>query len=408
MINRTLQLYRNSYSNLSIEVWILALVMFINRAGAMVIPFLTIIMTEGRGFSLKEAGFMMSSFGLGSIIGSWMGGKLTDKIGNYPIMFWSLIFTGVMFFVILPLNNLIALCVAFFFLSSVSDMFRPANQAALTLYSKKENLTRSFGLVRLAVNLGFAMGPALAGVLVAAVGYNSVFYIDGISCIIAAIILRSFLKPKKRVVGTEVVKEEVIEEKEVVAPLKDKFYLRFLLFNFLQALAFMQFITAIPAYFKQDLFLTEKQIGLVLAVNGLLIALTEMPLVYSIENKGSKLYYLMLGAMFYVIAYVSLLMSTPALAAALIFILFLTVGEMLYMPFAGSFVGSRAPKSILGRYMGIFSMSWGLATIIGPTGGLYLAETFGFQYLWILAAALAVIASVGLNVLKRQLAMKKG
>ncbi|MGB5460907.1 MAG: MFS transporter, partial [Eudoraea sp.] len=89
--------YINSFKGLSKEVWWLSLITLINRAGTMVIPFLSLYLTQDLGFTLENVGIIMSCFGLGSLIGSWLGGKLTDLFGSYQVMLVSLILTGILF-----------------------------------------------------------------------------------------------------------------------------------------------------------------------------------------------------------------------------------------------------------------------------------------------------------------------
>jgi predicted MFS family arabinose efflux permease len=77
------QIYIDSYKGLSSASWMLAIVMLINRSGSMVLPFLGVYMTKELGFSQEETGYVLACFGVGSIIGTTLGGWITDKIGNY-------------------------------------------------------------------------------------------------------------------------------------------------------------------------------------------------------------------------------------------------------------------------------------------------------------------------------------
>ena len=85
-----LRRYLNNFKGFPREIWILAILTFINRAGTMVVPFLSKYMKEDLHFSYSQVGWIMVSFGCGSILGSWLGGKLSDKIGFYKIMIFSL------------------------------------------------------------------------------------------------------------------------------------------------------------------------------------------------------------------------------------------------------------------------------------------------------------------------------
>ena len=82
MFRKALQLYRNSFAGLSQSIWLLSLITLVNRSGTMVIPFLTLYLTPTRGFSLIEAGWVMACFGLGSILGTLGGGRLTERVGH--------------------------------------------------------------------------------------------------------------------------------------------------------------------------------------------------------------------------------------------------------------------------------------------------------------------------------------
>src|SRR5690606_39611487 len=104
--------YISAYQGLSNATWLLALVMFINQSGSMVLPFLGVYMTTVLEFSLKNAGIVLSTFGVGSILGSFVGGWLTDKFGSFKIQAFSLFFF-IPFYLILPFFDIfITLCIS--------------------------------------------------------------------------------------------------------------------------------------------------------------------------------------------------------------------------------------------------------------------------------------------------------
>ena len=188
MLKTAFQRYIDNFKGFTREIWILAFITFINRAGTMVLPFLSKYLKEDLHFSYSEVGWIMVCFGTGSIIGSWLGGKLSDKIGFYKIMIFSLLTSGLMFFVIQFITSFVGLCVSMFLIMIVADMFRPAMFVSIGAYAKPENRTRALTLVRLAINLGFAAGPALGGLIIMSIGYRGLFWIDGLTCIIAILI----------------------------------------------------------------------------------------------------------------------------------------------------------------------------------------------------------------------------
>lgn len=175
MLQQSFSRYINNFRGFSREVWILAIITFINRAGTMVFPFLSKYLKEDLDFTYGQVGWIMVCFGAGSMLGSWIGGKLSDKIGFYKVMVFSMLVSGASFFIIQYITTFYALCIAMFSIMVVADMFRPAMFVSLGTYAKPENRTRAFTLVRLAVNFGFMAGPALGGLIILGIGYKGLF-----------------------------------------------------------------------------------------------------------------------------------------------------------------------------------------------------------------------------------------
>ena len=403
MLQSTIQLYQNAYAGLSREVWILSIISLINRAGAMVFPFLTIYLTHNLGFTLKEAGLIMSFFGLGSILGAYIGGWLTDRIGSYQVQFWSLFLSSFVILFLLYAKSFWALAIVAFTFSTIVDAFRPANKVAVAEYSQPENLTRSFALLRLAINLGFAIGPAMGGILAAWKGYDWLFYIDALTCFSAAILFKLFLKDdfkeNSRPYNQE--KEDTISPAQH-SPYQDKTFLIFLVIIALSAFAFLQLFYTIPIFYKQEIGLGEGEIGLLMSINGSIIVLIEMPLVYLVDKQYSKFASMTLGALLIGIGFLVFTFPIFGLGIAALSMCFLTFGEIFYMPFASAFVAIRAGENNRREYMALYTMAWAAASVVAPLSGLYISETFGFNSLWFLLFTIGVIGSFGFWLLGRQ------
>ena len=341
MLQRAFQKYINNFRGFSREIWILALITFINRAGTMVLPFLSKYLKEDLHFSYSQVGWIMVSFGLGSMLGSWLGGKLSDKIGFYKIMIFSLLTSGIGFFVLQRITSYFGLLIAIFIIMVIADMFRPAMFVSLGAYAKPENRTRALTLVRLAVNLGFAAGPALGGLLIMYVGYKGLFWVDGATCIIAILIFWSKVKEKKKSAYTD---KEHPGEVLTHSVFKDAPFWIFLAICLISGVMFFQLFTTIPLYHKEQFNLTELQTGLLLTFNGVLVFFIEMPLVSYIEkNKIDKLKAINLGGLLMTIS-MFLLLINNWVGILIIMMLFMTFAEMFAFPFSNSFAMSRAPK----------------------------------------------------------------
>lgn len=396
MIQKTIQLYKDSYADLSREVWLLAIISLINRAGAMVFPFLTIYLTTSLGFSLKETGIIMSFFGLGSILGSYVGGWLTDRIGPFKVQFWSLVLSSVLLLFMVQFQSFWSLCGLAFTFSLIADAFRPANKVAVANYSKPDNLTRSFALLRLAINLGFAIGPAMGGLIAAWKGYDWLFYIDAVTCFCAAILFKLTLQDDFK--GASIKKDQSTKSKITEtpsSPYQDRFFMVFLLIICLLAFAFLQLFYTIPVYFKQEFGLDEGEIGLLMALNGTIIVFIEMPLVYLIEKRYKNFSSMALGAVLIGLGFAVFIIPSIWIGIAILSSILLTLGEIFYMPFASAFVAERSTEANRGQYMALYTMAWATASVVAPMSGLYISEHFGFNSLWAILLALGLIGGFG-------------
>lgn len=365
----------------------------------MVIPFLTIYLTVERNFSLSEAGLVTGCFGMGSLVGTIIGGRLTDKYGFYPVMFWSLFIGGSMFFALQQMESFYAICITIFILTTIIDAFRPASMTSVAAYSTTENRTRSVSLVRLAINLGFSIGPAAGGIIALRLGYDWLFWIDGISCILAALFLKFFVEEK------DVVKEEqeVVNKESFGTPYQDYHYLFFIGMLSLSAFAFVPFFSAVPVYFRQELLLNEAQIGGLLALNGLLIVLTEMPLIFVLQEKIQHLKLVAIGAVLIGCSYLIFNVFYGWIGVSIFALLAVTFGEILNIPFANTFALSRSNQTNRGKYMALYGNAYSIAHILSPVIGLKIAEVYGFSMLWYLLLLIALVSFVGFWMLGKRI-----
>ena len=388
MLQRAFNKYIDNFRGFSREIWILTLITFINRAGTMVLPFLSKYLREDLDFSYNQVKWILISFGLGSIVGSWLGGKLSDKIGFYKIMIFSLMTSGIAFFGLQFVTSFEGLLVAMFFIMVVADMFRPAMFVSLGAYAKPENRTRALTLVRLAINLGFAAGPALGGLLIMTVGYKGLFWVDGATCILAILIFWIKVKEKKKSKYTD---KEHPGEILTYSVFKDRPFWIFLGATLITGILFFQLFTTIPLYHKEQFNLSELQTGLLLTLNGVLIFFLEMPIVSYIErHKINKLKVITLGCLAMAISMYLLLVNQWA-GILIIMMLFMTFGEMFVFPFSNSFAMSRAPKGHEGRYMAIFTMSYSTAHILSAEAGMDMIRLFSYQNNWFFMGTLGII-----------------
>ncbi|MDP4262864.1 MAG: MFS transporter [Bacteroidota bacterium] len=388
MLATTARTYRNAYSGLSRSTWLLSLVMLINRSGTMVVPFMTLYLTSPQmGYSIGQAGIVFGLFGFGAFSGAFFGGKLTDKIGFYPVQLITLIGGGILFIVLGQMKSYSLICLFTYLLSFVNEAFRPANSTAIAFYSKEENRTRSYSLNRLAINVGWAVGSGLGGIL-AKHSYNLLFWVDGTTNIAAALLMWFFLKP----VNYKPAKQ-ITGEPPTASAYKDKTYIVFVVITVLFASCFFQLFTNLPVFLKRELHFSEPYIGFLMAANGILIAFIEMVLIYKLEGKREATFYITLGVA--VVGLSFLMLNLPGIGALLAFamIIMVTLGEILSMPFMNTYWISRTQISNRGQYAALFTMAWSAAQCLGPMMGAQVVQYFNFTVLWWCVGGVALLAS---------------
>jgi predicted MFS family arabinose efflux permease len=383
-------LYRQSYSGLSRETWLLSAVMLINRAGTMVLPFISLYMTKALGYTLKHAGIVISLFGVGAVCGGFIGGRLSGKFGFRNVQLFALAAGGVLFVCFGFLHNFYAICAGAFVLSTINESFRPANSLAIAAYCSPGTETRSYSLNRLAINVGWALGGTMGG-LVAGYNYNLLFWIDGFTNISAATMLFLLLRPA--VNASAVQKEPVAAIRN--AAFRDRSYLFFSLFTTMYAMCIFQIFSTVPVYFSEKLGMSEKLIGLTMAVNGVMIVALEMLLVFRLEGKRNPLYLISIGTLLVALSYAVFNFGGSWMIQATLNTLVITLAEMLSMPFMNTYWVGRSSDATRSSYAGLYTVSWAAAQVLGPALGTRVAFYYGYPTLWWSVAGLAVLSAAG-------------
>lgn len=399
MLSKTISLYKNAYGGLSRSTWWLSLVMLINRSGTMVVPFMTMYLTQHIGVSISKAGFVMGLFGVGAIIGALIGGKLTDKIGSYYIQMSTLIGGGIMFIVLGQMQSYNAICVFTFLLALVNEAFRPANSVAIAHYSKEENRTRSYSLNRLAINLGWAAGGGLGGII-ASYNYQLLFWVDGLTNLCGAALLYFVLAPSRNIATEVKVKKKKVAGRTAY---QDTNYLIFIFLLFLFAMCFFQLFTTIPVFYKEEFHLSVLFIGMIMAMNGLLISVFEMILIFKLEGRRPLLHFISSGVVLIAVAYLLLNITGIEKAGLVIGVMLLfTLGEILSMPFMNSYFVSRTQPHNRGQYAALFTVAWASAQAVGPYAGSLIAEHFGYNILWYVIAGICFLIAILYRLLHKK------
>jgi len=389
-LRRLKSAYLSAYAGLPKTIWLLSATVFVNRAGTMVMPFMTLYLTRERGLSVHAAGGALALFGLGAMCGAYFGGRVADRIGPRWVMIASLLATGVGFQVFAFLSEPKAIVPAMFVLAFLMESYRPAASTALGQVTTPPVRARSFVLMRLAANLGMTIGPALGGFL-AVRDYRWLFIVDGATCAVAAGLLWFFLSDALETSARAA--RESAKRPGQRRPLKDGPFLAFCGLKLFQAMVFFQLFSTWPLYFRNEYGYREDGIGAFFALNGLCIVFFEMQIVRALE-RVDRMKLIGFGALM-ICAGFGLMPWGGSRAWAVLTVLGWTCGEMSAMPISMAVVADRASDAHRGAYMATIAMTFSLAYILAPLVGTALYEHVGPDAVWHAIAVLGIALFFG-------------
>lgn len=390
-----------TYLSLPRTVHVLCLGILLNRAGTLLVPFLTLYLKGRLGLDVVTATRIMGAYGAGAMVAAAMGGHLADHLGRRRVMVASLLGGAAVLAVFPRLHTPWQVAAGLFTFAMIGEMYRPATQAMIADIVEPARRPQAFALMYVAVNLGFTIAPLVGGLLAAA-SFRWLCWVDALTAAGYALLLLAAVRetrPDAAAHGEGAARPGLREALGTIG--RDGTMLVFCAGVLLVGLTFMQVASTFPLYLAQ-LGIGAKSYGRILAVNGLMITLLQLPFSALVSRWRRDLVMIASGAVLGLGFYLNVLARTPWQFAAVVIVW--TLGEMLNAVFAPTIVSDLAPPALRGRYMGLFSMCFSCAALFGaPLGGLVLAHAGG-RALWTAvlclglgAAACSAVAAPGIR-----------
>lgn len=374
---------RNPWSGLGKlppQMWLLSAITLINRAGTMVLPFLTLYLTRSLKFSPGKAGFIFAMYGVGALIASPISGMLGDRFGPMRIMKLSLILSGILLVLFPFATSYGAVIVMTLALSMANETYRPASLAYVSQVVEPEQLKPAFSLIRLALNLGMSVGPAIGGFL-AEKSFEWLFWIDGITSVAAGLcLLVAGSRMASSVLHPEHAAKQKARRRLTSAAWKDRRFVYFMIALVPVTFVFFQHISSMPLYLVRDLHLSAAHYGLMFTINTLLIVFLEVPLNLSTVHWSHRKN-LVIGTFLFAVGFGALAFATGFWTVTATVVIW-TFGEMILFPGSAAYVSHLAPQERQGEYMGFYSMAFAFAFMFAPWVGTQILETKGGIALW--------------------------
>ncbi|MGP3999110.1 MDR family MFS transporter [Streptomyces sp. 8N706] len=387
-----------SVSGLPRAFWWLWTATLVNRLGSFVATFLAMYLTVDRGSSASYAGLVAALHGLGGVVSSVIAGVLTDRLGRRPTLLVSQIGTAFSVALLGFMEHPVAIAAAACLVGMTSNASRPAVQAMMADIVAPRDRVRAFSLNYWAINLGFAVSSAAAGLL-AAHGYLLLFLGEAAMTLLCAVVVFVKLPESRPVRDTsgEAAKEPGVG---MAAVLRDRRFTAVVGLSFLIATLIQQAFVALPVAMGEA-GLSSTDFGMVASANGVLVVALQLPVTRCTEHRDPArlliLSALLTGYGFGLTAF------ADSLTAYALTVCVWTLGEIIYSPTQMGLVVRLSPTHGRGRYQGVYSLSWSIAALTAPLLGGLVIDHHGADALWGLCAALGTMAAIGYGLLMRDL-----
>jgi MFS family permease len=365
------------------EAWVLFGGSFVNRLGTFVLPFVTLYLTR-LGYAPPQAGAAIACYGLGGLVAQGAGGLIADRLGRRNTIALSMFGAATFTLILWQVRTLALIYPLMFLLASSAELYRPASGALIADLVPSEKRVTAFTLYRLAVNVGWACGLALGGIL-AERSFSLLFVGDAATSaafgIIALIALPHGTRTHKR--------EEQHLPTARSTIVADRGFLLFLGAVLITGIVYSQNVSTLPLHIR-DAGFGPTTYGLLQALNGIIVVLFELPTI-SRTQRHDRLTMVALGQVLIGLAFASLVIATR-LPGLVVMIVVWTIGEMIESPMTSAVAADRAPEHARGRYQSAFGSMYGLAWMIGPVlGTMVYARDPGV--LWVVCGILGIVAA---------------
>jgi MFS family permease len=374
------------------EFWILFGGTLVNAAGSgLVFPFFTLYVRQRFGIPMVTIGAAMSVMAGAGVASGAVGGALADRFGRKKLMVGGLTLGATALFSMGLVDSVGAFVAVAILMDLIFPVFGPASQAMISDLVEPGKRARAYGLIRVAFNLGVAIGPAIGGFL-AERSYFILFASDAITSLIFAGIILFFIAETRPEMRRG---DRAVPQTGYGPLLRDTPFVLFCLVSVVVTAVYAQMNSTWPVFMKENYGILERQYGLMMSLSAAMVVLFQFPIT-GFTERHARTTMLAWGTALYAIGFglVGFVSTAPLFTLALAI---WTVGEMVHVPVSQAYVADVAPEDMRGRYMGAAGLTWGMGWGIGPFLAGLVMDRADPHYVWYgclvvgLAAAMAFL-----------------
>ncbi len=355
---------------------------------SLVMTFLGIYIVKTRGYPAWMYGVIALCGNLGQSLSNAWAGQLSDRIGRKPLITTSL-FVRSGFIALLGVQVLLdapiwALGANLVITSGLRGCFEPVSYALVADVALPEQRIAAFGLQRMGVNLGWAIGPALGGLLTLVMPYGVVFFIAAFGMIIAALVVLPIEDPVRR---TGAAASPPIGD-ALRAAWADRTIKLLLMATFFAALLQTQMFSTFSIYMTDELAMTKANVGLIYALNGGTVLLLQLPALALIRRVGIGVA-LPYSAIVNTIGY-AMIGAASGMGGCALAMVVITMSEVVLSPAHQTAVAEIADPAQRGRTYGVIGFAQMMGVALAPLLGGVLLDAIGDHHgaTWLTIATL--------------------
>ena len=396
-ISRSIAQVRTVLDEYPRPFWTLVGASFIdNVGGALLFPFFTLYVTAKFGVGMTTVGILFALFSLTSVVGSTVGGALTDRLGRKKMLIFGLLASASTVLVMGLADTIALFAVGAALAGLFANTGQPAQQAMVADLLPEHQRAEGYGIQRVVQNLAVIIGPIIGGFM-AAVSYLLLFISDAIGSSITAVIVWLKLPETKPETAEEEAHESLVETfRGYAIPLKDASFQAFLIASALATIVYMQMHTTLAVYLRDSHGVSTQNYAVLLSMNALMVVALQFPITRRIKRFPPMLM-MAAGTLLYAIGF-GLFGVASDYVLFIIAMIILTTGEMLVVPVSQALVASMSPEEMRGRYMAVYGFSWVIPMAIGPLLAGLIMDHADPRWVWY-ASLLVGLVSTGIYLL---------
>lgn len=385
---------RKTYRDFPPLFWVIVFTLFIDSIGSsLLFPFFSLYITEKFGVGMTQAGVLLGMSSLFGLIGSIVGGALTDKFGRRQLILFGLVFSALsslLFGFASDINFLYVIIVIVGLLSRVAG---PAQDAMMADILPEDKRQEGFGITRVVFNFSWIFGTALGG-LIASRSFLALFIVDAVlSCVVALILFRYLPETKPTSQHVEHKSEsflKTVSGYRIV--LRDLAYMSFTFAGMIALLVYQQQNSSFPVYLRDSHNINANLYGMMISIAGLEVVLFQFG-ISRVARKYPPFLMMALSMLFFMVGF-GMIGFVRGVAFFLLAVIVITVGEMIMFPTNKYIALGFAPADMRGRYMAIYDLGWTIPATIGPAAAGLILDNCNPNYLWHIGGILCALAAI--------------